>query len=81
MGNCDFLQIKKTTHEEKIKMYSKLTKKQLVEMLVTRDEYDEMLGRPEPKLYYYDEEKNTSVTTEATTWTKLNNSTDKFLEK
>ena len=32
------MQIVKTTHDEKVKMYNKLTKKQLVDMLVARDE-------------------------------------------
>ncbi len=32
------MQIVKTSHEDKIKMYNKLTKRQLVDMLVARDE-------------------------------------------
>ena len=35
------VQIVKQTHEEKVAMYMKYKKKELAEMLATRDDYDE----------------------------------------
>ena len=36
------VQVVKQTHEEKVAMYMKCKKKQLAEMLATRDDYEEM---------------------------------------
>jgi hypothetical protein len=40
--NSNFVQIVKQTHEEKVAMYMKCKKKELAEMLATRDDYDEI---------------------------------------
>lgn len=37
-NNINFFQIEKTTHEEKVKIYKKLKKSELVDMLVYHDE-------------------------------------------
>ena len=46
------VQVVKQTHEEKVAMYMKCKKKQLAEMLATRDDYDEINSNTEN--YYYD---------------------------
>ena len=45
------VQVVKQTHEEKVAMYMKCKKKQLAEMLATRDDYKEM---DNSSIYYYD---------------------------
>ena len=47
------VQVVKQTHEEKVAMYMKCKKKQLAEMLATRDDYDEINSNTE-NYYYYD---------------------------
>ena len=46
------VQVVKQTHEEKVAMYMKCKKKQLAEMLATRDDYDEI--NPNTGNIYYD---------------------------
>ena len=45
------VQVVKQTHEEKVAMYMKCKKKELAEMLATRDDYDEMLDNTENNYY------------------------------
>ena len=45
------VQVVKQTHKEKVAMYMKCKKKELAEMLATRDDYDEMLGNTENNYY------------------------------
>ena len=40
--NENFVQIIKQSHEEKVAMYMKCKKKELAEMLATRDDYNEI---------------------------------------
>lgn len=46
METINFIQIVPLSREEKIKMYMKLTKKQLAEMMAMRDEIEEHNDKP-----------------------------------
>ena len=45
------VQIIKQTHEEKVAMYMKCEKKELAEMLATRDDFEEMISSTENNYY------------------------------
>ena len=45
------VQVVKQTHEEKVAMYMKCKKRQLAEMLATRDDYDEIISNTENNYY------------------------------
>ena len=45
------VKVVKQNHEEKVAMYMKCKKKQLAEMLATRDDYDEIISSTENNYY------------------------------